>query len=253
MDLKPAENTSQPTTPRIDTSGEDPAVGATLSKAFMEMTQKQVVELGLVMQKLVEGQNSLLERLDRNDQRASDQIRELRERADKMDKATEAWEKDRAKFIEDVYNRTEKIKQTGDELEKTKAQFAEEFQKKVLEARAEIVTDNLSFDERLRNMRTVTVRSPGVLETGMEGGQNVQRLVPEVIRIKRKIWVLPPNQDVVVPEIVAQRLEEKRRSEQETDERKRVLSRQGNSIELARSWVDINKKSGSNTDAMRIP
>lgn len=246
-----AKSTRPQPTPRIDPSGEDPAVEAMLSDQYPAINQKQALEISLALQKLIEGQNSLLERQQRGEQLAAEQIQQLRERADKMDETVRRWEEDREKFISNAYDNANRIKATGDRKERMEARLASDFQTAVTNARAEMAVDNLRFAEQLEHMPMETIISPGVLETGVENGQQVQRLVPEVIRIKGRAWILAPGQPVSVPTIVAERVRQKRRSEQETEERKKLLSGNPERGNMILRWNDISKKYQSSTDLMR--
>jgi hypothetical protein len=81
----------------------------------------------------------------------------------------------------------------------------------------------------------------------MEHGQQVVKIIPEEVRIRHRVWVYPPGQAVEVPKTVAQFLDQRRASQQETAKRQELLSRNLESTKLAEEWAKVG---GSKTEAM---
>lgn len=233
---------------RMDGKGEDPVVKALLSDKFVEGTNQEALDISLALQQLIRGNASLLE----NQEKMSQEISRLKSKMNKMDKAAEAWEADKVKFAQEVFERAERLKVSGHEKDKLVAGAANEFQQEVIKARAELVTDNMQFAERIRTMPRVKVISAGVWENVKENGQFVQKLVPEVIRIKNRQWVLPIGQEVEVPQAVADRIANIRSSNQEDEERKTLLSGNLEDKEVNAKWAEINRKSKSKADSMPV-
>lgn len=222
---------------RTDGVGEDPAVKALLSDDFVKGSNVQALEIASSIQQLVRGMNIMQEKF-------SDQFSKIHKRMDEMDKAAEAWEKDKQKFIEDVLS---KSPPTGD---KDVAKGVETYRNALNEAKAQVVYDRLSFDKAIASMPTVTVVSPGELVTVVEGGRPVNKFMNEVVNIKHRKWVLPVGQAVEVPKLVAEVLNQRRRTQMEQEEREQLLSKRLESDKMREGWEAINKKYNSSTDSL---
>lgn len=234
-----------PSKKKVDIQVPDTVTGnSELDKKLLtlpEQSNREAIDTALLLQQLVRGQNSMLE----NQQRFGDEIVKLRERMDKYDQAAIKFEENKEKFIDDVMHQASERLATGDRKDKLIAKGANMFQEAIQMQKANIVTDQLAFEDMITRMPRVKVISPGKLESVIgPGGQAVPTLFPEEIRIKHKVWVLPPGQEIEVPEIVAQALKERRRIEAENDARSKVLQKNMNNDELIRELKNIDKQYG---------
>lgn len=226
--------------------GEDPAVRDLLSSKFVEGSNAEALNIALAIQQIVKGQNSLLE----NQDRFADDLRRIHQRMDEMDKTADRWNTDREAFVQEVLDRADTLKANGLEKDRIVAKGGIEFQHAVEAARAEQVSQNAAFEMDLARMPKVTVVSPGELVMLTEGGRSVARIMNETVKIKHKKWVLPVGKAVEVPKVVADVLNERRKLQEETAARERVLSANVDNATLEKEWRAINNRYNSTTDTL---
>lgn len=214
---------------RLDGQGEHPVVQKLLSPEFEQMSNLDASQIALLLQQLVRGQNSLMEQ-------SSTQIAQIRERQDKIDLDVAARFEKQQKFIDDVLNRAEDLQRTGIERDKLIANGVVTYQKAKETATAQIIAKNLAYEQQLASEEKVTVVSAGQLITAMENGQQVARIIPEEVRIRHKVWILPVGRVIEVPKSVADFMEQRRVSQAETSKRQELLSRNLESHVLAAEW-----------------
>lgn len=214
--------------------GESEAVKALLSPEFEQMSNLNATDIALLLQQIIKGQESILAKTDEN----SLEIARLREHQAKVDARMEQSDNQRKREIDDILNRAEKLKLTGEARDKIIAKGGQMFTEAVQQAKANHASDRLVFEQALKNMPTETIVSPGQWEQTREG----PRLVPEVIRIKHKTWILEPGIPQEVPQIVAERLRNIRKSQAETAARKQILGKQMEQHKMVEAW---NKVEGS--------
>jgi hypothetical protein len=220
------------------------AVEALQSDEFSRMKDAEALNVALALQEIIRGNTSILA----NQDTMGEELHRLRERMDKYDQATAKYEANRESFVEEVLQRSEKLRATGSGKDKLIARGTLQLQEAITNARAKNASDKLRFEEALQTMEKVKIISPGVWETGyVSGGQPVQHLVSEVIKIKHKTWVLPVGVEIEVPKVVAEVLANRRRSDQETAERQAVLSKIMNNDQLVAETARINKKYNTNS------
>ena len=222
---------------RLDGVGEHPAIQAAASPEFATMSNSAAAEIALQLQQLVRGNASILQ----NQEMLSSEIGQLKAKMNKYDEDAQKWETDRVKFMEEVNDRANKLRvtdpaQRGVISAKVMAEAAEA----EAMARAMYQTNKLKFKEKIANSPKVMIISPGVIESGRIGDQMINRVVPEVIRIKNYQWKLPPGVAVEVPDFVAKRYAEIQRSRAELEERKMALSADRNNGEMS-SAVEVNQ------------
>lgn len=225
---------------RKDGVGEDQAIQDlhTISTA----SNLEAVEIAMALQQIIRGQDSLLA----NQTSMGEEIARIKQHMAEVDEATEKYNTDQKKFIEDVLSQAESLKVSGDAKDKLIANAAQTTAKAMAEARANIVNDRLKFEEDLSKMPKVTIVSAGVPEIVNINGHMEMRVFPEEIRIKHKVWRLPPGQPVSVPEIVSKAIEQRRKSQQETYERQAAMQKNLEQGELEHEMQRINTKYGSN-------
>ncbi len=209
--------------------GEDQAIKDLLSDDFTTMSNKEASAIGMALQQIIRGQ-----------QMVSDEIAKLNDRVETMDKEALERELAQKKYIEEVLDKAESLKATGENKDKIIANGMKMHQEAMQNAMAKRAADNLRFEEELRDMPTESVISPGVLVSVMEGGRPVSKLMAETISIKTKTWVLHPGKITEVPKVVAERLRERRKSEEETRKREELLEKNLEASELAKEWAKID-------------
>lgn len=227
---------------RLDGKGEAPVVQDLLSPDFLQKSNLEASEIALFLQQIIRGQNSLLEQ-------NSQQIASLRERQDQIDQRIADELASNRKFIEEVLDRAEDLKRTGLEHDKLIAQGVAQYEKAKQDAAAMQAIKTLEYEQQLAREEKVMVVSGGQLITTMQNGQQVAALIPEEVRIRHKIWVLPPGIPVNVPKSVAEFLAQRNESKIETAKRQAILQKNYEVPKLAEEW---NKIGGSRTDAMPV-
>jgi len=214
-----------------------------LDKRLVEMpeaTNKEALETALLLQQLIRGQEAILN----NQNTMGDELRKLRGRMDEYDIATEKFEQDKEKYLEEVRKASEAHLATGSAKDKIIANGVQRFQEEVALGRANLTTERLQFEEIIARMPKVKVTVPGKIENYMNGGHATPTLVGEEIRIKHKVWYLPPGVEVEVPEIVATALKERRRIEAENDQRSKILSQNLENNQLIAEMKKIDERYG---------
>lgn len=220
--------------------GEDPVVKAMLSDQFVNGTNKEALDVALALQQLIRGTDSLLA----NQERFSTELNRLNERMNAMDFSAEKWEKDRQSFMEEVLSKAESLK---DPTQRTTVKGALQMEQAIQQARAEVVSDRLKFEQELATMPRENVVSPGELVQVMEGGRPSMKIMNETVRIKHKVWTIPAGQVIEVPRIVAEVLRDRRLSEKENQERSDLLSKNLENDKLSAKWNEVNSKYKSPT------
>lgn len=209
-----------------------------LDKALSEMPDMKNTEalnVGLALQEIMRQNQSILQNMDT----MGDQLGVLKAKMDKYDRDAEKFNADKIKYLTEVEEKANKLRVKGAAKDKLIAQGTLMAQKAIEKARANNSVDKLAFERDLARMPKVTVTSTGRMESGITaGGQQVTQLVPEEIRIKHKVWRLPIGQAVEVPQIVAERMLDIRRGQQETSEIQGVLT---SGLEHHKQIEEMNK------------
>lgn len=226
---------------RPDGQGEAAAVKALLSPDFEQMSNLDATNVALMLQEILRGQNSLLARIEDT----SIEIAKLKEHQANVDQQIAETLKRERNEIEDVLDRASKLKLTGDAKDRTIANGVKMYQEAKAQAGAKSASDKLQFEEQLRNMPKETILSPGAWIQTREG----MKLIPEEVRIKHRVWHLPPGVPVTVPQCVADVLRDRRKSQMETAKRKELLGKQVEQTKMAEEW---NKIDGSKAQSMPL-
>lgn len=226
-------------------TGELPAVKALLDPDFVKMSDFDVTDVALMLQQIIRGQNSLLAKAEDNTR----EINIIKERMAKNDLAMEGRFNAQRSEMEDVLDRASKLKATGDKKDQIIARGAAQYTQAIHEARAKNSMDKAHFEDELRRQPQVQVVSPGVWEQVREGQMIIPKIRPEEIRIKHLRFTLPPGVPVMVPQAVADQLNNRRRSQVETQTRKEILSKNMEQSKLATAWNNVE---GSKTENMPL-
>ena len=219
--------------------GEDPAIQAL--QGFEHKTNLEAFDIALELQKIIRGQNSLME----NQNKFGEEIAKMRQRMAEMDEQAVKWENDRQAYLEEMERRADRLRLTEAGQEKVRAQAAIDLAEETGKARARMAVDKQEYDAWLARQPLETVVSPGVSVIVNEGGRPTAKLLPEEVRIKHRIWLLPPGVPTDVPQPVAEYLRQRRRSQAETRERQNLMARNLESSVLEQKQRELDKKYGS--------
>lgn len=212
---------------RLDGAGEDQVVKDLLSPEFATMPDSQVLDISNALREILLGQRLMGERL----QKIEEKIREY-------EKDEKEWETDRRKFIEKLNRKADAVRAPDSKKEQAQAKAMTRIQGIYERAQLDVHMKRKQFMEELKNMPKVTVTSPG--KVYIVNGE--PRLEPEVVYIKNMKWVLQPGVPTEVPKIVADELEQRRRVEMETSERKKLLMKNLEDKVVAAEWNAITGK-----------
>jgi hypothetical protein len=237
-------------TVRMDGVGESPLVQAVLSNKFAEATNLEAIDIALLLQQMIRGQNSMLSKQNE----LSDELNKLRGKMDGFDKAAKAWEDDRAGFLAKVNDRAGDLR--IDDPAKKAALIAKEAQRVQAEIqmqRANGTVDKLRFQQLLESQEKEMIESPGKWVTVNEAGVIQQRCEPETIKIKHLSWTLQPNVPTLVPKLVADEFRSRQKIRSDTNERKALLNAGAakENTEVAKKWNELNRKNNVGGDAFR--
>jgi len=221
---------------------------SSLMKAVMEelpdASNVEALRIALALQKEIRGKASLLSRPE-----ASAEVNRLFAQAEKMDKASEQYETDRVRFVEDVLERANHL--TGERLEREKAKGMEVFKTMRAKTAAENSVKRLEFMARLNAEPKETVLIPGVERMVKVGGALRRILEPEVVRIMDVEYVLTPGSHEV-PRTIANALRERRKSQLENEERKKAMSAYKDIHTLQKTLDSIGEQFGSGGEKLII-
>ena len=229
---------------RMDGVGEDPLVRDLLSDEFVTMPDTQAAGIAKALAELLTGMKI-----------NSAQNEAIMKRFDKIEKAQRAWETDKQKFLDEVDARSRSLLTTNPAQ---RDKYAAEFMQAAKEAKemaiAQATMDKVQFHAQLENEPKETITSMGTMEIFREGDQLIPRVVPDVIAIKDRKWVLPPGIPVEVPHTVAVRWREIQRGRASIVERQNLMKDAKNeSSVVAREWQRINEKYQTGGETMPSP
>lgn len=230
-------------------AGEDPAIKALLSDEFATMPNTEAVNVALMLQQIVRGQNAILE----NQTIMGDELSKLKSRMDSMDKDSLRWEEDRQKFLTEAAENAERLRiKDPDELERFQAKQANYIQNEIQSAVANSTVDKLRFDSLLASQPKEMITSPGRMVMKNVRGVQQATMEPETIRIRHRVWVLPPNMPVEVPKLVADEYRQRIKDRNESAQRKSILNADAplDNVQMAQKWNEISKKSNPSSEQM---
>jgi len=212
-----------------------------LSDKFVQGTNVEAGEIAIALRQLISGQSLMLQ----NQQSQAQEMARIREHMHEIDVATEKWETDKMAFLQEVADKAEHLRSTNPD--RIIANGVQVFQDALIKAKAEVQVDKMKFHEMVSKMPKETVISPGELITALENKRPVNKIVPEIIRIKDMQWVLPPGVPVEVPSIVAAAIRDRRKTTAESQARENMMSLNLEQSAYQTKWAEINDKFRSPT------
>ena len=226
---------------RMDGAGEDRVVQEMLSDNFVKAKDTEAAYIAKALAELLTGQ-----------QMTTDQINKLMSRFERIERAQEAWENDKQKFLDDIDARSRALL-TNDPHKKDK--YAAEFMSAAKEAREQAVAQEsmsrIMFHQQMESEPKETITSSGIMEIYREGESLIPRVMPEVISIKDRKWVLMPGVPTEVPHTVAVRFREIQATRASLEERKNLMKDGRNESRMVSAeWQKINQKYKTGGDTM---
>lgn len=232
----------------IDPAKSDsPAIRALADPNFATLPDSQTLDISLQLQKIIRGQDSLMEKYGES----SKEIAAIRAQLAKVEREQAKFEADREAWYQEMRDKAEHSRPSSQaERDKIRMEASMRVQRAFQEASAEIATDKIKFEQFLAQQPKEMITSPGRAEMVNENGQPQMRILPEVISIKNKTWVLQPNVPIEVPKLVADRWRQIQRQNEELSQRQRALADTPEQTVLAQRMASINKAFGSNSDEL---
>ena len=196
----------------------DPQVQEVLAKMKTAPDNSTMLEYHLLLERILLKGQSMLDSPER-----SEELSRTRAVAYDRDKAEEAFERNEAGFLADVWNRSEKIKKTGAAAEKVKANATKMLRDAREGKRAEYINKQLQLDWMIEHGPKTDVMGQGHwVEVGSR--PNSRRIIQsDVVRIMHRQWVIQPGINHDVPEVFAKRYEILLRSRQEQADREKAM------------------------------
>jgi hypothetical protein len=207
-----------------------------MMKQYPDMTERQALEMQLLLQKIVAGDAALL-----NNPEMSENVSRLRQRAEERDKAKAAYEADREKYVEQIISESEKLKPTGDKAERIKAAGI-----KMAEASFKNAKDKRSAKSNHLDMvldygpKEDLMVTPEVM---LVNGREVILAVP--IKIGHRKFRLEPGLNRGVPTLVAEEYRKRLRGKQEHRLRQQIWSGGGHLGKKERAMERIDQQFGT--------
>lgn len=221
-----------------------------MSPEFAEKTNSEAIEIALMLQQLIRGQNSMLSQQDQ----LNEELSKLRGRMDKFDQDEIKWKESRSDFLEEVEAKAQALRiEDPNKRAQLIAREAQRVQMEIQNQLANNSVNQMQFKAMLEAQPKEIIVSPGKLITVNEGGVIQQKLESEVIKIKNLSWVLQPGVPTEVPQLVANEFRSRQKIQAENTERKALLNanKPRDNMEVAQKWNDISKKYGSAADVFR--
>jgi len=219
---------------------DDPRVQEVLAKMQTAPDNSTMLEYHLLLERILLQDQSMLDNPER-----SEELSRTRASAYDRDKAEEAFERDEAGFLADVWNRSENIKLTGAAADRAKAQAVKMLDEARKGKRAEYINKQLQLDWMIEHGPKTDVMGQGHwVEVGSR--PNSRRIIKsDVVRIMHRQWVIQPGVNHDVPEIFAKRYEILLRSRQEQADREKAMGADMEAGQLEGALQKIDKVYGT--------
>lgn len=234
----------------------DVAERAMHDEAF-DLKGKDAMALRLRLDQIVNGMDSLLTQMQQRDQRSvelRDQLNKALERLEKLERASASWAKDREKWVEFTKEQSAGV---PDEVRKeAQAKARQELGEAVKVTKARVAHNARSVREYLAQFPTETIVSPGKYVLTTVRGQPSYKLMPERVGYKGIQFSIPIGRPFECPKPIADILRSRRQTEQETEERKKILSYSdglGSDKKIAKEWAAIDERYQAPTAAGGFP
>ena len=183
---------------------EDLAVRALKDNSFLEMGDSEALEIALQLQRLLRGQDSLLEKLtkvDKNAARMSDEMTKLKQRSAELEAFAKTFEDNRAQYMNEFRGKSEDVPE--EVRSQSIAEASQKVGKMVQYLKANKNVDDLQKKAWMKSQDMMKGTRPGRPIATPQGVV----VEPEIVSLNGMRYVIPPNVEVEVPRPVIEYLE----------------------------------------------
>jgi len=232
-------------------SQEHVAVKALKDDSFLEMGDSEALEIALQLQRLLRGQDSLIEKVskvDKNAQRMSDEMSKLKERTAEMETFAKTFEDNRAKYENMWRDRSESV--SADVRAQSQAETMQQVQQMTQSIRANRNVDDMQKKAFMKNAPKVKITRPGRPITTPQG----LVMEAEVVSLNGMQYIMPPNVEVEVPRPVVDYLESQDLDRAVLAEKKKLLDADNikQDTAISRGMQAIDQKYGIKSEIMPV-
>ena len=197
------------------------AVRALKDDSFLEVGDSEALEIALQLQRLLRGQDSLLEKItkvDKNAARMSDELTKLKQRSAEMEAFAQTFEENRAEYMNAWRDKSEDVPE--EVRSQSIAQANQSVGKMVQYLKANKNVDDLQKKTWMKSQDMMKVTRPGRPIATPQGVV----VEPEIVSLNGMRYVIPPNVEVEVPRPVIEYLESQDLDRAMAKEKKALLS-----------------------------
>ena len=180
------------------------AVRALKDDSFLELGDSETLEIALQLQRLLRGQDSLLEKMskvDKNAARMSDELTKLKQRSAEMEAFAQTFEDNRAQYMNEFRGKSEDVPE--EVRSQSIAEASQKVGKMVQYLKANKNVDDLQKKAWMKSQDMMKVTRPGRPVPTPQGVV----IEPEVVSLNGMRYVFPPNVEIEVPRPVIEYLE----------------------------------------------
>ena len=180
------------------------AVRALKDDSFLELGDSETLEIALQLQRLLRGQDSLLEKMskvDKNAARMSDELTKLKQRSAEMEAFAQTFEDNRAQYMNEFRGKSEDVPE--EVRSQSIAEASQKVGKMVEYLKANKNVDDLKKKAWMKSQDMMKVTRPGRPIATPQGVV----VEPEIVSLNGMRYVIPPNVEVEVPRPVIEYLE----------------------------------------------
>jgi myosin heavy subunit len=180
------------------------AVRALKDDSFLELGDSETLEIALQLQRLLRGQDSLLEKMskvDKNAARMSDEMTKLKQRSAELEAFAQTFEDNRAQYMNAWRDKAEGVPE--EVRSQSIAEATQNVSQMVQYLKANKNVDDLKKKAWMKSQDVMKMTRPGKPVATPQGVV----MEAEVVSLNGMRYVLPPNVEVEVPRSVAEYLE----------------------------------------------
>ena len=227
------------------------AVRALKDDSFLEMGDSEALEIALQLQRLLRGQDSLLEKLtkvDKNAARMSDEMTKLKQRSAELEAFAQTFEDNRAEYMNAWRDKSEDVPE--EVRSQSIAQANQSVGKMVQYLKANKNVDDLQKKAWMQSQDMMKIIRPGRPVATPQGVV----VEPEIVSLNGMRYVIPPNVEVEVPRPVIEYLESQDLDRAMAKEKKALLSADviKKDTVVAQGMRAIDEKYGIKSEAVPV-
>ena len=227
------------------------AVRALKDDSFLELGDSETLEIALQLQRLLRGQDSLLEKMskvDKNAARMSDELTKLKQRSAEMEAFAQTFEDNRAQYMNEFRGKSEDVPE--EVRSQSIAEASQKVGKMVQYLKANKNVDDLQKKAWMKSQDMMKVTRPGRPVPTPQGVV----IEPEVVSLNGMRYVLPPNVEVEVPRPVIEYLESQDLDRAMASEKKALMDAKiiKKDTVVARGMRAIDEKYGIKSEGVPV-